>query len=355
MIYLDHNATTPLRPLAKEKILNFLDQVGNPSSIHSHGRLARKYVEDCREAIANFLCIPYDHITFTSGATEALNWVLKSQENPILYTHLEHDAIIESVPEHLGHIVSVTPHGQIDLQDLEHHLKIYSGQNPLICLMAVQNETGIIQPIDEVLKLAQTYGARLLCDGVQGVGKIDDVLKPLISSMDYFVFSSHKIGGPTGVGVLYQKNPLSLIPMITGGGQEKSLRSGTHHTLGICGLHGALDDLKDRPLSFLKSFQKDIEALLADKVVGTNSPRVCSTVCFIPWIDASLFVMKCDQMGCSISSGSACSSGRLKKSRVLKAMGYPHDYGIRISMGWNTTITDVKFFLNTVNECLTSL
>jgi cysteine desulfurase len=355
MIYLDHNATTPLRPLAKKKILTFLDKVGNPASIHSHGRLARKYVEDCREAVGHFLSVPYDHITFTSGATETFNWVLKSQNNPILYSHLEHDAVIESIPPHLGHMIQVTPHGHIDLQDLEHHLKIYSKQNPLVCVMVVQNETGIIQPIGDVLKLTQTYGAKLLCDGVQGVGKIDDLLIPLIVDIDYFVFSSHKIGGPTGVGVLYQKNPMSLIPMITGGGQEKSLRSGTHHTLGICGLHGAIEDLKERPLSFLKNFQKDIDIALKDRVVGIESPRVSNTVCFTPWMDAPLFVMACDQRGCSISSGSACSSGRLKKSRVLKAMGVGHDQGIRVSMGWNTTPDDVQFFLKIVNECLMSL
>lgn len=358
-IYLDHNATTPLRPFAKDAIRVAVDYIGNPSSTHKDGRFMRKKIDEVRDKIADFFGVESSRIVFHSGATEGLNSILKVQQVPIFYTLLEHSAVLESISPKLGNLIHQHD-GVVDLSHLEELLKSYYAQNiamddPLVCLMVANNETGIIQPIDDVLSIKKKYPFRLLCDCVQALGKIDEDLKRWIPHIDYAVFSSHKVGGPSGLGfsIFPKSNPQ---PYITGGGQERFLRSGTQNFLGIIGFGGALDHLKENPMDFLADFQKNIEEALSKKglTIGEYKKRICNTTCFCFFKkSAETMLMQLDQMGISVSAGSACSSGKIQKSHVLKAMNIPKELingMIRISLGWNTTAEDIAFFLQKIQN-----
>lgn len=338
MIYLDYNATTPLLPYARLAMVEAFDCLGNPSSVHGHGRAARKILENARAQVAEYFDLPSRNITFTSGATEANNMMLKGFEGNIFVSAVEHDSILNIRKD--ATIIAVDNNGVINLDALSRYLK-NSLTTSLVCILAVNNETGVIQPIDEILKICNTYNAHLHVDAAQAVGKI---FLPW-SSLPSFTISAHKFGGPKGVGALITNKPLHLRVLIEGGGQERSLRAGTENLIGIAGMGSALTTLQFE-WQKLESLQKKLEKNLLKTcpeatIFGIKTARVSNTTSIaMPRVQSEVQLMHFDLNNISVSSGAACSSGKVKTSHVLKAMDI-HDElskcALRISYGWKTT------------------
>jgi cysteine desulfurase len=352
--YLDYNATAPLRPAAKEAMLRAFDCAGNASSIHADGRAARSIVERAREDIAQACGTISTQITFASGATEANNAVLRTfQGERILVSAIEHPSVLETAPD--AEKIPVTQDGVIDIQAFETMLR--GGPVPtLVSIMLVNNETGAIQPVGELARLARSIHPKIFIhtDAAQALGRI-----PLdfgSYQADYMSLSAHKIGGPQGVGALIVAPGARPARLLTGGGQEKRQRAGTENVAGIAGFGAAaadavaklddfaqLADLRDR-------MERDIRAIEPRVVIaGGNAPRVANTSCIaLPGIPAETQLMALDLAGIAVSSGSACSSGTVKISHVLQAMKLPASVAggaLRISTGWATTPFDVDRFV----------
>lgn len=352
-IYLDHNASTPLKPEVLEAMLRVLTMPGNASSIHKVGRTARRHIEAAREQVAHLTqARSRAVIVFTSGATEANNLILKGAGcRRILVSAIEHLSVLHAVES--KEIIPVLKEGIVDLAALDAMLQGNDG-DVLISVMAVNNETGVIQPIEEVMALALKHGALLHVDAVQAAGKIPINLQK--TGVDFMTLSSHKIGGPQGVGCLIINNCAPVRPLISGGGQEKYLRAGTENLAGIVGF-GVACALAERDMQQFQSLEKwrdQIETRLSDaddtlKIFGKNSPRVANTSMFaLPFASAETQLIALDLAGVSVSNGSACSSGTVKESHVLKAMGAAANEissALRVSLGWNTTEKDVETFI----------
>jgi cysteine desulfurase len=350
-IFLDHNATSPLRPQSLESIQNALSAPLNASSVHNYGRAGRRIVESARENIATLVGIPAPQIIFNSGATEGNNTVLKHfAEDKILVSAIEHPAVLEAAPNAIK--IPVTPDGIIDLNALEDLLK--SEKPALTSIMAVNNETGVIQPIKEASDLVHRHGSLLHCDAVQAAGRININMQTL--GIDFLTLSAHKIGGPQGVGAL-ALGLCGITPtLLHGGGQEKSARAGTENVAGIAGfgaaVEAALEALptytdKMRPLQDkLETALKTTDGLI---IHGENAPRSPNTTLFsLPGVGSETMLMALDLDGIAISNGSACSSGRVEASHVLKAMGQNNEIAaatLRVSTGWNTLASDIDTFI----------
>lgn len=374
--YLDYNATAPLRPEARTAMLAALQEgAANPSSVHQLGRKARGELEAARKTTLSSLCklAPDFDVTnavavFTSGATEALNWVVSGlSDHRLLISSIEHEAALTAA-DTLGTAqarrIRVTASGRLDLNDLASALAEDTGDNRpcVLILMAVNNETGVVQPVSEAFELCRSYGARLICDCVQAVGKTD--LNSILPYADLAVFSSHKIGGPHGVGAVVFQPVLGglLMPnaLISGGGQERGQRAGTENLAAIIGFAAAMEavatyDLIERRRIFaLRSrleagLEKALESM-GGVIHGRDVPRAAGTVC-ISRIGrtSAVQLMKLDLAGVCASSGSACSSGKVARSHVLIAMRASQaelDSAIRFSLGWASTETDVAACLD---------
>jgi cysteine desulfurase len=327
--YLDYNATVPTLIKVKEAIIEFLD-VGpiNSSSVHFYGRKGKNIIERAKENIAKLINTKSENIIFTSSATESIN-LLFSNFATIIVSSIEHLAVLSSSKS--DQIIPVNKNGIVDLDYLEILLKKKSknSKNILISVMWVNNETGVIQPIEEVVKLSKKYGCLVHCDAAQALGKINIDLKKI--DLDFLTLSGHKIGAPSGIGALVNHKNLNLDPQIVGGGQEKGMRAGTENIMGILGFGKAADILGKMPensckkVKFFRDYLSDKIKLISPETVffGDDVERVNNTLLIAsPDIPGDLALMKLDMESFSVSSGSACSSGKISQSHVLKAMGH---------------------------------
>jgi cysteine desulfurase len=358
-VYLDHNATTPMRPQVQELVFKIMQGVGNASSVHGYGREARKYIEDARTQVADLCHAQSEQVTFTSGATESINAVLNAyKDKRVLTSAVEHPAVLACAPH--ADLIPVTTDGVIDMDAYEALLN-QSPPPALVCLMLVNSETGVIQPVSEAAKLAHDKGALVFVDAVQGAGRLDLNMRKL--GADFIAISAHKMAGPQGVGALLTKDGLKAPPFMLGGGQEKNGRAGTHNTAGIAGM-GLAAAMAKQNLSHYTALTKlrdDMEARLRSlsnnlTLYGQNAPRVGNTTNVgLKGMPAQTQLMSLDLDGIAVSSGSACSSGAFKPSHVLTAMGANEEEAksaLRISLGWNTTTADIEAFLESYEKII---
>jgi cysteine desulfurase len=357
-LYADHNATSSLRPEAREALLRALDVGGNASSVHGEGRAARRVLEDARELLARTLEVRADDVTFTSGATEALHLAMETASSmsfsPVLVSAVEHDAVwaaagvlwpqFETIPVNAGALIDAS-WLQTRLRQLE------PGQKPLVIAQGANNETGTIQMLDKIATMTRAAGGAMICDGVQMAGKVKS--SSFTGMADWLVLSSHKIGGPPGAGALITLPGTPVINQRPGGGQERGARAGTENVPAIAGFAAAAavacgNEAIDAYLSLTASERNAFELALVRQVrvdlIGQSVRRLTNTSCvgMAGW-EAARQVMALDLAGASISAGSACSSGKVKTSRVLAASGWaPAIAGstIRASFGWSTVPGD---------------
>lgn len=354
-IYLDHNATTPVKPVARDAMMAALELPGNASAIHKAGRTARRMLEDARATVVRaFNLGQRDIVVFTSGATEANNLVLRgSGLERLIVSAIEHPSVLETARASglAVDILPVAPSGMVDLAALE-KLLVGNTQQTLISIMLVNNETGVIQPLEQVVALARTHGALVHTDAVQAVGRMPLDVQQM--RVDFVSISGHKIGGPQGAGALIVANCAVINPQITGGNQEKNLRAGTENLPAITGLAAALDALDIQASGKLGLWRDRIEsefgtAAPALRIFGKDAPRVANTTMFaLPGVSSETQLIALDLAGICVSNGSACSSGTVKASHVLRAMGADDaaaGASLRVSLGWNTTEDDVSRFI----------
>ena len=347
-VFLDHNATTPLRPAVLAAMIDVLGEAGNPSSVHAQGRAARRRVEGARRQVAHGLGLPAGgEIVFTSGGTEANHLALRGlkAEGRVLRSAIEHDSVRAAIPDAAE--IPVTADGIVDLAALERQL---AGGAGLVSVMAANNETGVLQPIAEIVRLAHAAGALVHCDAIQIVGKAPFDMAAL--GLDLATVSAHKFGGPQGMAALALAPKVPVRALTTGGGQEKGYRAGTENVAGIVGFgvaieaavgdldgYGRLAVLRDRLAARLIGLDPDAEAF------GAGAPRVANTLSVaMPGVKAETQVMALDLAGIGVSAGSACSSGKVRTSHVLTAMGVAPDLAaaaIRISLGRDTTEAEI--------------
>jgi len=365
MHYLDHNATSPLRPESLSAMTHALSVGGNPSSVHASGRAARAVMEDAREKVAALVGAGAESVIFTSGATEACSLALfgaaegslegEARITRVFVSAIEHKAVLaaadrlaERFPWIRVTTLAVTAEGVIDLEALRVALREGKGR-ALVAVMAANNEIGTVQPIAEVSKLAREAGALLLVDAVPAAGKI--ALD--FSLCDYMVLSAHKMGGPQGSGALLVAAGAPLAPQLAGGGQQKGLRAGTENLSGIAGFGAAARALADgegeraRIVHLRDHFEAALKQAAPEAVIfGMEQKRLCSTSGFaIPGVRAETALIGLDLDGVMMSAGSTCSSGKVSVSHVLAAMGVDEALAacaLRASFGWSSTMEDVN-------------
>ena len=349
-LYFDNNATAPLRPEAKAAMHEAMGPPSNPSSVHGYGRSARMAVESARAEVALLAGCRSADVVFTSGGTEANNLALSVFEH-IITSEVEHDSVLRAVPD--ATLIGVDGEGRIDIGQLRETLASLPDEarrKTLVSVMYANNETGVMQPIDDVVALAREAGVATHSDMVQILGK--QHLDFAASGLDYASLSAHKIGGPTGVGALLVRPRLRMTSLLRGGGQEQGRRSGTENFLGIIGFGAAAGAAFDDVAHYraMAGWRDRMEARLIEvrndvRLFGTTADRIANTACLaVDQRSSETMVMALDLAGVAISAGSACSSGKVHESHVLKAMGAGADAGraIRISGGWNTDEADFE-------------
>lgn len=349
-VYLDYNATVPLRPTVVEAMAAALRETGNPSSVHRFGRAARRAVEMAREAVGAMVGAEGARVVFTAGGTEANNLALAAPGRRLLVSAVEHESVLRPAGDAAR--IPVDPAGVVDLTALE---RMLAGAPPaLVAVMLANNETGVIQPVAEVARIAHAHGALVHCDAVQAAGKI--AIDWAALGVDSLALSAHKLGGPQGVGALIVADAVELRPMQRGGGQERGLRAGTENVAGIVGF-GLAAEIAARELDAMVDIARlrdDIEtrvmrAVPAAAVLGGSARRLPNTSCLaMPGVAAETQVMALDLAGIAVSAGSACSSGKVKASHVLAAMGVAEAVAgsaIRVSVGWGSTPADADRFV----------
>jgi len=351
-IYMDYNATAPIRDSVIEMVSLAMQTVGNPSSVHTAGRSVRRLVEEARVKVAALAGCRVRDVTFCSGGTEASNAVIRgSGAASIIISAVEHECGF-AASKHAGvptYVVEVDRKGLVDQNKLREMLR-EAPAPALVSVMLANNETGIIQPVREIADIAHEFGARMHTDAVQAAGKTPIDFNAL--GADYLTLSSHKVGGPQGVGAIITAPTAPLAPLVAGGGQELGRRSGTENVAGIAGFGvaalEAMDDLADmnRIGALRERFEADVTSHANNVcLIGLESPRTANTSCVaMPGVKGETQVMHFDLNGIFLSSGSACSSGKVKVSHVLSAMGYEDDTAnasIRVSLGRLTTESDV--------------
>ncbi len=345
-IYLDHNATSPLRETARQAMLTALELHGNASSIHAEGRQAHALLDDAREVIGRALGAIAPMVVFTSGGSEANNLALKgAPAKRLIVSAIEHPSVLEAarVSGRQVEILPVDSRGIVDLFVLDHLLA--TGPRALVSIMLANNETGVIEPLRDVVSVAHKHGALVHCDAVQALGKI--AVNFGLLGVDTLSVSAHKLGGPQGAGALLIRDRLALEPLIHGGGQELRRRAGTENIAAISGFAAAI---QEKTLE-IKNLRDHLESGLEGAVIfGAEAERLPNTSCFaMPGLAAETALMALDLAGFAVSSGSACSSGKVAKSHVLAAMGVTPDLAgsaIRVSFGWTTTAQDIEQFIS---------
>jgi cysteine desulfurase len=346
VIYLDANATEPLRPEARSAVLAALDVVGNPSSVHGAGRAARRILEDARETIAARFGAEPAATVFTSGGTETdvLAVHALGSGRRVVIGATEHDAIRAAAPQ--AAVLPVDADGIVDLAALDAMLR--TGGPALVCLMLANNETGVLHPIAEAAAICRRFGALLHVDAVQAAGRIPVDLDKL--GVDSLALSSHKLGGPQGAGALLLAPSLaSIAPLIAGGGQERGRRGGTPALPAIVGFAAAAACGPPDQLALVRLRDRLEAAAHAAGAtpIGVDVPRLANTTCLaLPGVRADAQVIALDLAGFAVSAGAACSSGKVATSHVLAAMGFSALAGqaIRVSLPWNVRESDVLAF-----------
>lgn len=358
MIYLDYNATAPVWPEVTEAVAEALRLGGNPSSVHGLGRAARARVELARARVAGLAGVRSRDVIFTSGGTEANNLALKGAgRKMLLVSAAEHDSVLDIAREWQGerHFLAVDRNGVIDVAAFSAALP-QDARDCLVSVMLANNETGVIQPVTEIAALAHERGALVHCDAVQATGKIGLDFGGL--GVDMMTISAHKIGGPQGVGALIVAPGLAVASQMRGGGQELGRRSGTENVPGIAGFgiaaelaHGII-----ARMPAITALRDDLERRLTDLagglvIAGAAAARVGNTSCIVmPGVAAETQIMAMDLAGICVSAGAACSSGKVRSSHVLTAMGLSEGdakSALRVSLGWNTKASDIDAFLET--------
>lgn len=350
MTYLDHNATTPLKPAVKAAMVEALEIGGNPSSVHRYGRMARRTMDEARAAVAGLMGVKPAQVIFTSGGTEANALALQGiKAASTITSSIEHDAVLANSVDALR--LPVTRDGVVDLAEAAEMLKA-APAGSLVSVMMVNNETGVIQPVAEIAQLAKKYGHFMHTDAVQAIGRLRVMFNEL--GVDALSLSAHKIGGPQGIGALIVSEKLPLQAQQRGGGQEMNRRAGTENVAAIAGFGMAASlaaaDMRDMPrLGALRDrMQNELMRLGggAVMVAGLNAPRVATTFSIaMRGVSGETQVAAMDLAGVAVSAGSACSSGKVKASHVLRAMGYGDDVAgcaLRMSLGWTTTEQDIE-------------
>jgi cysteine desulfurase len=363
--YLDYNASAPLLDAAREAVVAALDVSANPSSVHSEGRFARRLIEDARRDVAALVGAKPEHVVFTSGATEAASTLLSPdwqmgrgaiRMSKLYVSSAEHPCLLNGGRFQADNIVlvGVDRDGVVDLAALESALSGHDKAQglPLVAIHVANNETGVIQPVEKIAAIVKAAGGVLVLDAVQAAGRI-----PLdISSSygDYLILSSHKIGGPKGVGAIVAASDLMMPkPLVSGGGQEKGHRAGTENLTAIAGFGAAariakqaLDDI-ERIRALRDGMENTIFSVVPDaEIFGKGAERLANTSFFaIPGVKAETAQIAFDLAGVALSAGSACSSGKVGPSHVLKAMGFEENTGaLRVSIGTATTKEEIDLF-----------
>ena len=358
-IYLDWNATAPLRPDAREAMLAALAAVGNPSSVHAEGRAARRLIEEAREKVAALVGAEPRNVVFTSGGTEAN--VLALSPSPrirkLLVSAVEHPSVLAGGRFPAGAVerVPVTADGRIDLAALRGRLAA-SAEGVMVSLMLANNETGVVQPVSEAAALVHAAGGLLHVDAVQAAGRIPCDVNAL--GADLVTVSGHKLGAPKGIGALIRRDAaLDLAdPLIRGGGQERGQRAGTENVAGIAGFGAAAAALAGlsaagaRMAKLRSQLEGGLAAASPEVVVfGAGAERLPNTTLFATaGIKAETAIIALDLAGVAVSSGAACSSGKVQPSHVLAAMGVSPELAqgaIRVSLGPSTAESEVDGFI----------
>jgi cysteine desulfurase len=364
-IYLDFNATAPLRSRARAKIASAQELIGNPSSVHAEGRAARAAIEQARETIAALVGARARDVTFTASGTEAANLVLtpaiESAGAPRPLARLvlsagEHPCVIRG--QRFGasalEILPLDGEGRGKLEVLQS--AIAGEARVMLALQAANNETGVVQPVAEAAAVVHAKGGVVVCDAVQFFGRAPCRLEAL--GADFLILSSHKLGGPKGAGALVAASETHRItaPLLRGGGQERGLRAGTENVAAIVGFAAAAAEAAAevetegvRLAELREGLLREVLAAAPDAVVfGAAAERLPNTLCFaIPGVAAETLVIGLDLAGVAVSSGAACSSGKVARSHVLMAMGVQPTLAasaIRLSLGWSSTADDVRGF-----------
>jgi cysteine desulfurase len=358
-VYLDWNATTPLRPEAREAMAAAWDILGNPSSVHAEGRQARRLVEEARGRIAGALAALPRDVVFTSGGTEANALALtpglrRGSGLPVerlAVSAIEHTSVLAGGRFSASAIstVGVTRSGLLDLDRLRATLE--GGPPTLVSVMLANNETGAMQPVKEAGEIVHAAGGLLHVDAIQAFGKIPFEINKI--NADIVTLSAHKISGPKGVGALVLAEGLSgPEPLLRGGGQERGHRAGTENVAGIAGFGAAVNasmGALDGDVTRLEILRNRLESGLRQTpgviVFSDEAPRLPNTTLFtVPGLKAETAVIGFDLAGIAVSSGSACSSGKVQPSHVLKAMGFGPELAqgaVRLSLGWSTSGADI--------------
>ena len=357
-IYLDYNATAPIKPEVVTAVSETMMLAGNPSSVHGFGRDVRKRIEDAREQIAALIGCSPPELVFTAGGTEANNTALSGAgRRVIIVSAIEHPAVLRTAEavaeEHI--VLPVDGEGLLDMASLDKALAAH-GPEALVSVMLANNETGVIQPVAEIAARAAAAGALVHCDAVQAPGRIPVSFAGL--GVDMMSIAAHKFAGPKGIGALVVRSGLEIAPLIHGGGQERGLRGGTENAAGIVGFGTAarlaqgdlarvseIAALRDRMESRLRETEPDVV------IFSQGAARLPNTSCLtMPGVQSETQVMGLDLAGVAVSAGSACSSGKVEPSHVLRALGAADAVGgcaIRVSLGWATTEEETERFLGT--------
>jgi cysteine desulfurase len=355
--YLDWNATAPLRPEAREALLAALDAVGNPSSPHSEGRRARAIVEDAREEVAALVGAKPAEVVFTSGGTEANNAVLAGGWKTICLAGVEHDSVRVPARGSGAQVVElpVDANGVARVTALEERRQAASGRcRALLSLQLANNETGVLQSVAQAAALATANGLSVHTDAVQAAGRIDVDFRAL--GADFLTISSHKLGGPKGVGALVIRDGAALPTLIVGGGQERRRRAGTENVPAIAGFGaaaraavGGMAEM-ERVRLLRDRLEAEVRAVTPSAVViAAEAARLPNTTSVaLPGASAETLVIALDLAGVAVSAGAACSSGKVGASHVLEAMALDSALAraaVRVSLGWGSTEHDVEAFI----------
>ena len=356
--YLDHNATAPVRPEVVEQVTRVMTMTGNASSVHAEGRAVHGLIEEAREAVRRLVNAPVNGVIFTSGGTESIHYAINGAKNikRIFISAIEHPAVTATA-EAAGapvEVIPALPSGVIDLGWLKDRLVEYDVESDgafLVCLMLANNETGVIQPAAEAAEIVHKAGGLLFVDAAQAVGKIP--VNFVMLGADMMSLTGHKFGGPLGVGALIVSPNLPLDPVMRGGGHEMNRRAGTSNAPAIAGLGKACDLAADfdraEEIAALRDQMQAAVVEAGAHVWGDGAERLPGTLCFsAPGFSAETQLMSMDLAGVAVSSGSACSSGKVKASHVLAAMGADDAQSmsaLRVSLGWNSTQEDADAFI----------
>lgn len=366
-IYLDHNASAPLLPEARQALLAALDLTGNPSSVHGHGRALRNLVEAARAQIATAAGAERSQVVFTGSATEAIAQAVVAGAR-----HLAADAILVSAGEHAAVLraaeatglpvkrIGLDEDGVIRLEEIAQAVKAADsvGMRLLVCVHLVNNETGVVQPVEAIEAVVGPTPHFLFVDAAQAFGKLP--LEFAARATDMMALSGHKIGAPAGIGALLMKGHADAVRLIPGGGQETGRRGGTEAASVLAAFGAAATAFPERyraaeVSSLSQLFEMGLQVLAPDAVVfGQTARRLGNASNFaVPGLKSAVAMMGLDLAGISVSSGSACSSGKVGPSHVLAAMGVPaqlSEGALRVSFGWNSTSADVEACLEGLGE-----